>query len=347
MRKRVVALGVVAAVAALVRRELAHTAPTPAAPPAAPRVPPTAPDPGARAAAVGPRSGRRGVIDTVVAAVRAGLALGITDIAATLAYYAFLAVPAIALVAVGAFGVGGGPGTAQDVVDVLDEGVVPDDAVTLIRDTLTRVTASNTQSASLAVVGLVLALWTVSGAMQALIRGLNRIHGCEETRSFPRLRATAVGLFGWVLLALVVSFALLVFGTPLAEAFGDRVGAPGLIGGLWWALRWPIVGGALFIAIAGILRRGPAEQRAPVKGQAIGAAVAVLIWLVASAGFGIYVSRFGSYGAAWGSLSAVIVMLTWLWLTSLALLLGAQLEVEVGRRAALRAPEAGHVASSA
>ncbi len=111
------------------------------------------------------------------------------------------------------------------------------------------------------------------------------------------------------------------------------MGAPGLVGALWWALRWPIVGGALFIAIVGILRLGPAEQRAPVRGQAIGAGVAVLIWLVASAGFGVYVSRFGTYGAAWGSLSAVIVMLTWLWLTSLALLLGAQLEVEVGRRA--------------
>ena len=70
-----------------------------------------------------------------------------------------------------------------------------------------------------------------------------------------------------------------------------------------------------------------------MKGQAIGAAVAVLVWLIASAGFGIYVSRFGSYGAAWGSLSAVIVMLTWLWLTGLAVLIGAQLEVEVGRRA--------------
>ncbi len=128
---------------------------------------------------------------------------------------------------------------------------------------------------------------------------------------------------------------------PLAEAFGDWVGAPGLIGSLWWALRWPIVGGALFVAIAGILRLGPAEQQAPARGQAIGAAVAVLIWVVASAGFGIYVSRFGSYGAAWGSLSAVIVMLTWLWLTSLALLLGAQLEVEVGRRAATASVAAG------
>ena len=341
MRKKLVALGVVAAVAAFVRRELAHTAPRPPAHPPADPPPATASAAPAAAAAAPPgepRRGTRGVVDTVIAAVRAGLALGITDIAATLAYYAFLAIPAIALVVVGVFGLAGGPGTAQDVVDVLDEGVVPDDAVSLIQDTLTRVTASSGQSATLALVGLVLALWTVSGAMQALMRGLNRIHGCAETRSYARLRATAVGLFAWVLLALVVSFGLLVFGTPLAEAFGDWVGAPGLVGTLWWALRWPIVGGALFIAIAGILRLGPAEQRAPVKGQAIGAAVAVLIWLVASAGFGVYVSRFGTYGAAWGSLSAVIVMLTWLWLTSLALLLGAQLEVEVGRRAVALAP---------
>ena len=338
MRRKVVALGVVAAVVACLRREMSRTAPAPA--PLAPAPSAAGPPPAASPAADPPappappqRTGVRGVIDTVIAAVRAGLALGITDIAATLAYYAFLAVPAIALVAVGVFGVSGSPGTAQDAVDVLDEGVVPDEAVNLIRDTLTRVTASSEQSAGLALVGLVLALWTVSGAMQALMRGLNRIHGCRETRSFARLRATAVALFAWILVAIVVSFGLLVFGTPLAESLGDQLGRPDLVSTLWWALRWPIVGGALFVAIAGVLRLGPAEQTVPVKGQAIGAGVAVLIWVVASAGFGVYVSRFGSYGAAWGALSAVIVMLTWLWLTSLALLLGAQLEVEVGRRA--------------
>ena len=329
--KRLVALAVVAAAVAYLRREVARTAPT--APTASPGTIAEAARPVPDAPAASWPTGWRGTVDTVITAVRTGMAGGITDIAATLAYYGFLAVPAVLLVVVGAFGVGGGPGSTQDVVNLLDNGVVPDQAVGLIRDTLTRVTASTGQSASLAVVGLLLALWTVSGAMQALIRGLNRIHGCEETRSFARLRATALSLFGWTLVALVVSIGLLVFGTPLSETFGDWVGAPGPVSWLWWALRWPIVGTALFVAIAGILRMAPAEQRAPVKGQAIGAAVAVLVWLIASAGFGIYVSRFGSYGAAWGSLSAVIVMLTWLWLTALAVLLGAQLEVEVGRRA--------------
>lgn len=333
--KRLVALGLAAAVVAYLRRLFAQTAPSAVAPAvSAPAAAAAVLDPAAAPPAPNPwPTGWRGTLDTVITAVRTGLKAGITDIAATLAYYGFLAVPAVLLVVVGAFGVQGSPGSTRDVVDLLDDGVVPDQAVDLIRDTLTRVTASTGQSASLAIVGLLLALWTVSGAMQALIRGLNRIHGCEETRSFARLRALSLSLFGWTLFAVVVSVGLLVFGTPLSESFGDWIGAPGLISWLWWALRWPIVGGALFIAIAGILRMAPAEQKAPVKGQAIGAAVAVLVWLVASAGFGIYVSRFGSYGAAWGSLSAVIVMLTWLWLTALAVLMGAQLEVEVGRRA--------------
>ena len=143
-----------------------------------------------------------------------GLAAGITDIAATLAYYGFLSVPAVLLVVVGVFGIQGSPTSTQDVVDLLDDGVVPDQAVDLIKDTLTRVTASTGQSATLAIVGLLLALWTVSGAMQALIRGLNRIHGCEENRSFARLRAISLSLFGWTLFAVVVSVGLLVFGSP-------------------------------------------------------------------------------------------------------------------------------------
>ena len=128
-------------------------------------------------------------------------------------------------------------------------------------------TASTGQSAALALVGLVLALWTVSGAMQALIRGLNRIHGCKETRGRsracgpPRSACSGGRSSRWWCRS-----ALLVFGTPLVESFGDWIGAPGLISWLWWALRWPIVGGALFIAIAGILRMAPAEQSAPVQG---------------------------------------------------------------------------------
>jgi membrane protein len=158
------------------------------------------------------------------------------------------------------------------------------------------------------------------------------VYGCQETRSFARQRLTAVALLAWCLLAIVVSFTLLVLGAPLSQALGDALEAPTLVGWLWWGAQWPILGGALLVAVIGILRAGPASPRRDARAELAGAAVAVAIWVVASGGFGFYVSRLGDYGAAWGSLSAVIVMLTWLWLTAIALLLGAQVASEVERR---------------
>lgn len=265
------------------------------------------------------------------ASLRGALAGNVTDVAASLAYYGFLAIPAILLVAVGAFGVFAGPGTVQSLLDRLD-GVVPDAALSLMNDSLTRVTESSGSGAGLAAVGLVLAVWTASSAMSALMRGLNRVHGVEEARPFAHQRLTAIALLAWSLLAIVLSFALLVFGAPLSRALGDALDARTLVGWLWWGAQWPILAAALVIAVVGILRRGPAGVRDSLRAELAGAGVAVVISVLASAAFGYYVSGFGDYGAAWGSLSAVIVMLTWLWLTSTALLLGAHVQAEVERR---------------
>ena len=276
--------------------------------------------------------GRRGAADVMRRSVRAALAANLTDIAASLAYYAFLAIPATLLVAVGVFGLLAEPDTIQGLLERLD-GVVPADAITLIDDTLTRVTEGSGSGASLAIVGLLLAAWTSSGAMSALMRGLNRVHGYQESRSFVRQRLTALALLGWCLLAVVVSFALLVLGAPLSSALGDALDAETLVSRLWWGAQWPILAAALLLAVVGILRLGPCGTRHDRRAEMIGAGVAVAIWIAASGLFGVYVSRFGNYGAAWGSLSAVIVLLTWLWLTAVALLAGAQVEAEVVRGA--------------
>ena len=185
-----------------------------------------------------------------------------------------------------------------------------------------------------------LAAWTASGAMSALMRGLNRVHGREETRSFARQRLTAAALLAWSLLAVAISFGLLVLGAPLSQP--GRRGAEAresAVSWLWWAAQWPILVGCA-------VRRGRrdpaggAGRRAPARAARCSPArrVAIAIWLAASGLFAVYVSRFGNYGAAWGSLSAVIVMLTWLWLTGLAVLLGAQVEDEIDRRRAADAP---------
>ena len=172
--------------------------------------------------------------------------------------------------------------------------------------------------------------------MSALMRGLNRVHGCEETRSFARQRATAVGLLAWSLLAVVVSFVLLVLGRAASRRRSARrstrrpwsAGSGGAPSG---RSSPPL----LAVAVAGILRLGPARTRprraAPRRP---GRRVAVLDLGRRLGAASASTSRASpDYGAAWGSLSAVIVMLTWLWLTAVALLLGAQVEAEVERRA--------------
>ncbi len=325
-------IGVVAALWALPDRDARRSAPPPRALSAPLHHEVAAELGGVTAPAARPAAWRR-AIDLVVTAVRTGMKRNITDVAAALAYYGFLAIPAVLLVAVGAFGIFAGEDTIQSLLDRM-EGIVPEEALTLIGDSLTRVTQSSGGGVTLAVLGLVLATWTASGAMSALMRGMNAVHGRTENRSFAKQRLTAVALLGWTLLAIVVSFGLLVLGAPLSRALGDAVGAESLVAWLWWAAQWPILGLALLAAIAGILRVGPVGPpgaRGPVLA---GAAFAVVVFVAASGLFGIYVSRFGSYGAAWGSLSAVIVMLTWLWLTSLAVLLGSEVEAEAARRAA-------------
>ena len=323
MRARtLLALGLIAALA--FPRRAAPTVPEDRRAATVPVPTPPAPSP--------PRPvGWRDTPDVLKTSLRAALAGKVTDVAASLAYYGFLAIPALLLVAVGAFGVFAGPGTVQSLLDRLD-GVVPDDALSLIGDSLTRVTENSGSGAGLAVVGLLLAVWTATSAMSALMRGLNRVHGVEETRPFARQRLTALALLAWSLLAIGLSFTLLVLGAPLSRALGDALDARTLVDWLWWGAQWPILAAALLVAVVGILRLGPADVRNSLRAELAGAGVTVVISVVASAGFGIYVSRFGDYGAAWGSLSAVIVLLTWLWLTSSALLVGAQVQAEVERR---------------
>ncbi|MGD9695952.1 MAG: YihY/virulence factor BrkB family protein [Thermoleophilia bacterium] len=279
------------------------------------------------------RRGLRGGVDVVVTAFRTALKGNVTDTGAALAYYAFLAIPATLLIAVGVFGLVAGEGAVDSIVEKMD-GVVPQSALDLIRDTLTRVTRNSGGGLSLALIGLLLALWTASGAMSALIRGLNRVHGVEEDRGFARQRLIAAALLGWTLLALAVSFGLLVLGAPLSRALGEAVDAETTVASLWWAAQWPVLIAALLVAFAGILRIGPAGPRHDRRAVLWGALVATVLFVAASGLFAVYVSGFSDYGAAWGSLSAVIVMLTWLWLASIAVLLGGYVEAEIERRTA-------------
>ena len=192
------------------------------------------------------------------------------------------------------------------------------------------------------VIGAAVALWTVSGAINALMRALNVAYDRDETRGFVKQRLTAIGMLVCMLLAFALVFGLLVLGPILSDWVGGLVGLESIFKWLWWTAQWPILILGLLLAFAGLHYLGPNVDHPRWQFLTFGSGLAVFLWLVASAGFALYVSLFGSYNKTWGSVAAVIIMLTWLWLTALAILFGAEINAEAERSRELRRGEPAH-----
>jgi membrane protein len=282
---------------------------------------------------------KRDYFAIVVRAGKGSLSDHITNLAAALAYYAFLSIPALLLVAVGVFSLFASGDAVSEIIDRL-RGVVPEEALTLIRDTLIRVTETQANSGlAMIIVGSVLALWTVTGAMETLMWALNSAYDREETRGFVKRRLTALAMVFLMLFAFVLAFGLLVLGPLVSGWIGDAVGMEAVVKWLWWTAQWPILILGLLLAFATILYLGPNVDHPRWRFLSFGTAISVVVWLAASGGFAFYVSQFSSYNKAWGSLAAVIIMLTWLWISGLALLFGAEVNAESERSRELRRGE--------
>jgi membrane protein len=271
----------------------------------------------------------------VVRAGKSALAHQITDLAAALAYYSFLAIPSILLVALGVFSAFANPSAIQKLIDKIGT-VIPADATALLEDSLTRMSQNNSGSWAMAAVGFALALWTTTGAMTALMRALNRAYEREETRNFVRQRVSAVAMVIVMLVAFALVFGLLVLGPALSGWIGDAVGIEAVFKWIWWVAQWPILIVGLLAAFATVLYLGPNVDHPRWQFVSPGSVFALVIWLLVSGAFAVYTATFASYNKAWGSLAAVIVMLTWLWLTGCALLFGAEINAEAERSRELR-----------
>jgi membrane protein len=136
--------------------------------------------------------------------------------------------------------------------------------------------------------------------------------------------------------AFALSFGLLVLGPVLAGWLGGLLDLESVFGWIWWTAQWPILVSGLLFVFACVLYLGPNVRHARWQFLTPGSLLAVTVWLAGSGLFAFYVSEFGSYNKTWGSLAAVIVMLTWLWLSALALLLGAEINAEAERSRELR-----------
>ena len=259
----------------------------------------------------------------------------VPDRAAALAYYGFLSIPAIFLLALGLFGLIASPAQVTSLLERA-EGVLPPEALTLLEDNLVRVTEGAGTGLSLILIGIPVALWSATGAMNAMMRALNVVYDRQDTRNFVKQRLTALLMLAWTFVAVVLVVGLLILGPVLSTWVGQAVGAEGTVSVLWWTLQWPILFAGLLLSFAGILYLGPDVDHPKWRVLTAGAIVATLLWVLVSAGFAFYTANFGNYDATWGSLSVVVVTLTWLWLSGVAFLFGAEINSELERGRELR-----------
>jgi membrane protein len=257
---------------------------------------------------------------------RANLSL----MAAGIAFYALLSfTPGLtALVAI--YGLAFDPGQVQAQVASL-EGMIPEEARTLIADQLNAIVQASSSKLSMGlVISLTLALWSANSGTSALMQALNVVYGEQEKRNVLRYYANALALtsglviFG-ILSLLLVAVAPAVLGLLPLGHYGRTL--------IEWS-RWPLLMVLSSTALAIIYRYAPSRTEPRWSWASPGAAAATVLWLGASALFSVYVQDFASYNKTYGSLGAVVVLLLWLWLSSLAALLGAELNAELEHQTA-------------
>ncbi len=253
-----------------------------------------------------------------------------TNIAAALAYYAFLAMPAALLIAVGVFSLLAGPGAVASLIARV-HGVVPAPARSLLRGSLMNMTKAHGTGIAVLGIGSLLALWSVSGAMQNLMWAVNIAYDREETRGFVRRRVIALTMVFFALLGFALAFGVLVLGPHLSTWIGDASGERSAVKVTWYVAEWPLLIIGLLVVFAGLMYLAPNVEERRWRLLTVGSVLAIAIWLAASGGFSLYASELGHYNKTWGSLAAVVIMLTWLWLSAVALLFGAEVDAEAER----------------
>jgi membrane protein len=261
----------------------------------------------------------------------------VTDWAAALTYYAVLSIfPAfIALISI--LGLVVDPATITRVITDVVSQLGPESAVNTFTGPIQDI--ANNQSTALLglIVGVAVALWTASNYVGAFMRASNAIYSRDEGRPFWKLRPLQVLVtLVLVLMAALVVLALIVSG-PVAEAIGSAVGLGDTAVTVWDIAKWPVLLVVVMLMLAILYWSAPNAKPAGFRWISPGSVVAVLLWIAASAGFAIYVANFSSYDKTYGTLGGVIVFLVWMWISNIAVLIGAELNAETERARELEA----------
>lgn len=251
-------------------------------------------------------------------------------LAAGLAYYIFLALFPALIAAVTLYGLVADPAQVEAQIQSLSDSLPPETA-TLIGDQLRSISSGASSTLGLGLVVSVLgALFTASGGVGNLMKAVNLAYDEEETRGFVKLRGTALLLTLGAVVFVVVAVGLVAVLPVVFESAG--LGGFGRLAA--GVLRWVALVGFMAVALAVLYRYAPDRDHPRFAWLGLGSVVATVVWVVASAGFSLYVSNFGSYGKTYGALAGVVVLLIWLYLTAFVILLGAEINSETEQQTA-------------
>jgi membrane protein len=250
----------------------------------------------------------------------------LSDTAAALTYYAIQSIFPAALVLVSLLGFLSDD-TIQKLLDNLGE-VIPGSAQNSIQDVLKN---ANQPSAGLAfALGLVLAIWSASGYVAAFMRASNTVYDVPEGRPIwktlpTRVFTTVVGLVMIILAAIIV-----VFTGPVAEQAGEFLGLGSAAVTAWGIVKWPVLLLIMMLMVA-ILYWAAPNAKQGFKWVSPGGVIGIVIWLAASGLFAFYVANFGNYNKTYGTFAGIIIFLIWIWISNIAILLGAEINAELAR----------------
>ncbi|MFI5874968.1 YihY/virulence factor BrkB family protein [Streptomyces sp. NPDC051445] len=263
----------------------------------------------------------------------------LTDRAAALTYYGILALFPALLALVSLLGILGRSAT-QQVLDNIQK-LAPGPAQDVLRNAVTQMQGNGGLGSLMAIVGLVLAVWSASGYVAAFIRSANAVYDLPEGRPVWKVLPVRVGVTVVLMVMAVISALIVVFTGGLARQAGTALGVGDAGLTAWSIAKWPVLVILVTIMIALLYWATPNARVRGFRWVTPGSFLALLIWMAASAGFAFYVANFASYNKTYGTLAGVIVFLVWLWITNLAILLGLEFDAEMVRQ---RAVAGGHAA---
>jgi len=268
-------------------------------------------------------------MQTLKATVQAFMRDDALGIAAQLAYYLILALFPFILVLLSLMGTFGSEQLASDLL-VYFRRVMPAQVFDLIQTYMKPILSGYHEAPGLLSFGVLFTIWSASGAFSAMINALNRAYDVQETRPFWKVKGIAILMALGLSTLILIGVLLLVAGEPIGRTVADIFGLGGVFEVVWNVVRWPVAFLFMVLTVALLFYFAP-DAGQPFRWITPGGFVGVLLWVLASAAFSLYVNNFGSYDKTYGSIGVVIVLLLYLYIASLTILFGATLNATMVR----------------